>query len=44
MAWTSSLNATTNPDSLELAELMDGLHTLHALGFLKGSNLAIEHR
>ena len=32
------LNSTANPDSLELAELMDGLHTLRALGFLKESN------
>ena len=32
------LNSTANPDSLELAELIDGLHTLRALGFLKESD------
>ena len=36
------LNASANPDSLELAELMRGLNTLHTLGFLK--NGAAEHR
>jgi hypothetical protein len=37
------LNSTANPDSLELVELMDGLNTLRALGFLKESNRAVEH-
>jgi hypothetical protein len=32
------LLSTANPDPLELAELMDGLHTLSALGFLTESN------
>lgn len=38
------LNSTANPDSLELAELTDGLHTVRALGFLKQSNRAVEQR
>lgn len=38
------LDSTANPDSLELAELSDGLNTLRALGFLKGSNGAIANR
>lgn len=29
------LAATANPDSIELEELMDGLNTLRALGFLQ---------
>jgi hypothetical protein len=38
------LNSTAKPDSLELAELRDGLNTLRALGFLKGSNGAMPNR
>jgi hypothetical protein len=38
------LDSPANPDSLELAELRDGLNTLRALGFLKGSNGAIANR
>jgi hypothetical protein len=38
------INSTANPDSLELAELTDGLRTLRALGFLKESSGAVEHR
>jgi hypothetical protein len=38
------ITSTANPDSLELAELLDGLHTQRALGFLKESNGALEHR
>jgi hypothetical protein len=38
------LNSTANPDSLKLAELRDGLNTLRALGFRKGSNGAIANR
>lgn len=38
------LNSTANPDSLEFAELRDGLNTLRALGFVKGSNGAIANR
>jgi len=37
------LNAA-DPDSPELAELMDGLHTLRALGFLMEANDGVEHR
>ena len=36
------LTSSANPDSLELAELMHGLNTLHTLGFLK--NGAVDHR
>jgi hypothetical protein len=32
------LDSAANPDSLELAELVDGLHTLRALGFLTETN------
>jgi hypothetical protein len=32
------LASAANPDPIELAELMDGLNTLRALGFLKDSN------
>jgi hypothetical protein len=35
---------SANPDSGELAELMDGLNALRALGFLKESNGAVELR
>jgi hypothetical protein len=35
---------SANPDSGELAELMDGLNDLRALGFLKESNGAVELR
>lgn len=38
------LNSTANPDSLELSELRDGVHTLRALGFLNESNSTVEHR
>ncbi len=38
------LTSATNPDSLELAELRDGLNTLRALGFLKESNGVAECR
>jgi hypothetical protein len=38
------LTSAANPDSLELAELMDGLSTLRALGFLKESNGVAECR
>jgi len=38
------LSSATNPDSLELAELLDGLNTLRALGFLKESNGVAECR
>ena len=32
------LTSCANPDSLELAELMHGLNTLHTLGFLKNGS------
>jgi hypothetical protein len=35
------LTSPAGSDLLELAELRDGLNTLRALGFLKGSNGAI---
>jgi hypothetical protein len=35
------LGSPANFDSLESAELRDGLNTLRALGFLKGSNRAV---
>ena len=38
------LASTANPDSLELAELMDGLNTLRALGFLKEAKGVAECR
>lgn len=34
---------SANPDSRELTELIDGLHTLRALGFLKESDGGVEH-
>jgi hypothetical protein len=37
------LTRSANPDSRELAELIDGLHTLRALGFPKESNGGAEH-
>ena len=40
----AELYSSADPDSVELAELMDGLHTLRALGFLKESDSAVEHR
>lgn len=30
----SELESSSNPDGIELSELMDGLHTVQALGFL----------
>ena len=33
-----------DPDSPELAELMDGLRILRALGFLMEANETVEHR
>ena len=38
------LTRSANPDSRELAELIDGVHTLRALGFLKESDGVVEHR
>ena len=38
------LNSNGNSDSLELTELIDGLHTIRAFDFLKESNGAVGHR